>query len=240
MITDETPADKFILLHKENKMKEIEGNGSGTKKQQLSSYYDHGIKENNTLVIQRKPVTISIKLPEGSTIIREEDSDDNKVRVIGPNGDEPPMLQIKVNPDKDDFDMIRQCIYDYVSVPVQSTTVVVVKTSMMMVTTQRIKRNWMHLVQRNCQSPELNIVADCTRQLEPMKINIKTSSGNIIPLQVRLTDTVEDVKLKLVATNKFSIPFDKQRLTTVEDGTELGGSDDNEDSLGSDKSTLRV
>ena len=55
---------------------------------------------------------ITTKLTAGSTIINEEDDSNNNVQDIGPDGgddEKSPMLH-----------MVRQCVYDFVGVPVTS------------------------------------------------------------------------------------------------------------------------
>jgi hypothetical protein len=52
------------------------------------TFYDSGIKDGDTIMIKRKPITVIIKIPEGD------------------DGDSVPDLVIKVDPDEDDLDTI--------------------------------------------------------------------------------------------------------------------------------------
>jgi hypothetical protein len=223
--TVSTPVDMLILRHKESNMKEIES------RDDKPFFHDNRIKEGDTLVVQRKPITIRVKLPMGSKIkqIDEEDG----VEVIEESEDGPPILSIKLSPDTDDFDAIRNRILDCVGVPIDSQKLNKIVDADGEGDEEKHRLNTTG--DTKLSSPELNLVSNCTIELEPMTINIKTGHGSTVPLGVFPYDTIEDVKKKLA--NKISIPYNKQRLV-MEDGVEIGGDEDNENSKGSDKSTL--
>jgi hypothetical protein len=202
----DTLVDKLILLHKEADMKELEDTPN------TQTFYDNGIKDGDTLVIKRKPITLTIKLPK----------DDD--------GNGPSTIIIKANPDEANLITIRQAVFDKIGFPMDSQ-----KLNKILNGTGE-KERLEAPGDTKLSSPELNVVDDCTIELEPMTINIKTETGKVIPLQVSPSDIIKDVKKKL-AKGKIKIPFNKQRLV-MDDGTEIGGDEDNEKSLGNDEFTL--
>lgn len=233
---DGTPSAMLTLLHQEAQMKEIEEEPG-----KPGTFYDYGVNHCDTLVIRRKPVTIRVKLPVGSKILcRATDRDDrgDNVKVLYDDEDDTTILAVRVDPDKADFDTIRKHVLHHVGVPIVAQRLNRLEADGDEGIDAAPKKERIDVPGgTRLSAPELNLGDGCTIELEPMTINVKTERGKIISLPILPSDTVEDVKKKLANDAKVRIPFDRQRLLT-EDCTELGGDEDNEGSIGSDKSTL--
>lgn len=233
----DVPSSSLILLHKEAQMKEIEEVPG-----KPDTFYVCGVNHGDTLVVRRKPVTIRVKLPKGSNIL-DQDNEDGNVKVVYDDDDDgTPILAIRVNPDKADYDTIRQHVLDHVGVPILSqrlNKLQEVDSTSDVGDEDGMPKNGRIDVPGDTKlsAPELNLFDGCTIELEPMTINVKTDKGKVVSLPVLPSDTVADVKRKLADEGSVRIPADKQRLLT-EDGKEIGGDKDNEGSLGTDQSTL--
>ena len=103
------PVEMLFMLHKENMRQVDEEDG-------LRTFYDNGINEYDTLVIQRKPVVVKIQFPAESEIMAP--ANDGDVVNVAVGGDEDvPILEVTVNPDKADLDLIRKYISNSSGVP---------------------------------------------------------------------------------------------------------------------------
>lgn len=212
---DDIPLDKWRILHKESDLKELED------VPEANTFYDHGVGDGDTLFVRRMPISIRVRLPKGSTVNK------NAVQVEDQDGF--PTFVIRADPDLSDLDTVRNHILGAVGIPV-------IQQRLNKLLSDGSKKPLHTSGDSKLASAEVDIRDDCTLELEPMTINVKTENDKVISVEVLPFDTVGSVKQKL-ESNGVGIPTNKQRLMT-EDLDEIGGDEDNRDSLGSDKSTL--
>ena len=218
------PVEMLFMLHKENMRQVDEEDG-------LRTFYDNGINEYDTLVIQRKPVVVKIQFPAESEIMAP--ANDGDVVNVAVGGDEDvPILEVTVNPDKADLDLIRKYISNSSGVPMDCQ--ILTRISDPNDPSRRTRLRGAGDVKFS--DPSLGIVDDCILELAPMTINIETPQGITVRQQFFPSTTVEDIKQKL-AKFKLFVPIESHRLV-LGDGTEVGGEDDNENRIGSDDSLL--
>ena len=229
------PMDMLAIIHK--KASDGRENLINEDDPDKETFYDYHIGDNDTLFIQRKPISIQVKLPEGSKIHQESIEscdDDGRVEVCNDEGGNGPTLIIKVDPDGAELDTIRKYIQDYVGVPIKSQKLNKIvdgdKTNI-----DDVSGN------TKLSDPTLSMIEDCTIELAPMVLNIKGEDGEVRPIEVLPSSTIEEIKKRLEHDGIVSVPHNKQRLLLIgEEGdpAEIGGDDDNENSRGSDKLTL--
>jgi hypothetical protein len=219
--TDDFPLKKWMLLHKESEMAKIE-EGSGGEK---TSFYDHKVMNGHTIFIRRKPISIKVMLPKG-TKIPQDYKDNSQVEIS--KGNDSPEIVIQIDPDVGDLATIHKHLFDILGVPVED---------------QRLNKILPDLSKQELDAPgesklssaEVNILDDCALELAPMVIHVAAGNGKSVSLEVLPFETIESVKGKL--SNKMKIAANQQRLV-MGNGEEIGGDKANEESLGSDQSTL--
>ena len=207
---------KWILLHRESEMKEL--NAALEK----LSFYDNGIQDGDNLVLQRKQPEISIQLPSDISLAKTKDSK-GIAKVLPEDGDKGPILVIKVDPERDDFDKLRRYISDFTRFPKYLQ-----KLNKMVGDSDKKKDVLDAVGSSKLSSPELTLIDDTMLELEPPTIHFQSvETGEIVPLEVLPSDTIEDIKKALETVDEIGIPANKQRLMT-NDGTEIGGDDEDD------------
>ena len=148
--------------------------------------------------------------------IADEQRANYKSRNMYFDSDEPETLSIQIDPRKDTLDTFKKRVFDELGLPEDSKNLPITRifAADMIGPDETPKKAKLDAPDGNTKLSELDILDDCTFELEPSTVKMKTNSGREFEFIIYPTDTVDDVNERVQRT--LGIPFNKQRFTNID------------------------